>query len=143
MKSFLFSLLLSCVFSTVFSQDFGLLNEEWVYDHDGGTSDGVTLVQYDRDTIVNNRIVRVFTKKLIRQINNEIREFEASPLFIYEENGVVESSKDLIYFDTLYDFNARVGTTLSFPERTGSGVPTGEVLERIVVDKFDFDNNPF
>ena len=88
MKSFLFSLLLSCVFSTVFSQDFGLLNEEWVYDHDGGTSDGVTLVQYDRDTIVNNRVVRVFTKKLIRQINNEIREFEASPLFIYEENGV-------------------------------------------------------
>ena len=132
------------LFFTTFcqAQDFGNLNAEWVYDHRGGTVFGVTLVEYDRDTIIQGDTIKLFFRTFIRETSSGVVTLPHSqPIYIRDRNNVVEFSYVPIHFDTLYNFNADIGSSWTIRERRFDGTFTGERLTRTVLDTFHYDFN--
>ena len=123
-------------------QAFGDKNAVWVYNHNGWVP-GITKVQKDRDTLVNGRQVKIFTKTAYRKLyDGEIIRFDLLPVYIREDAGVIEYSERLTHFDTLYNFDLSIGETWTIPERDIlTGQPTGLTIERTLVDTFTLNIN--
>ena len=124
------------------AQTFGDNNAEWVYDFRGFNS-GVTKIKKDRDTIVDNRTINIFRKIACRENSGgELIIFDLRPLYIRQEGGIIEFSENLMSFDTLFNFNLKIGESWTIPERNFiSGEPTGSTLERTVLDTFHITIN--
>ena len=125
------------------AQDFGTLNAQWVYDHRGGTVFGVTLIEYDRDTIIQEDTIKLFFRTFIRETSSGVVTVRNSqPIYVRDRDQVVETSyNQLMEFDTLYNFNADVGSSWTIRERRFDGSFTGNSLTRTVLDTFHYNFN--
>ena len=132
------------LFFTTFcrAQDFGNLNAQWVYDYKGGHAFGVTLVEYDRDTIIMGDTIKLFFRTYNWETSSGvITSRRSEPIYIRDRNQVVEYSYVPTHFDTLYNFNADIGSSWTIRERRFDGTFTGERLTRTVLDTFHYDFN--
>ena len=124
------------------AQDFGTLNAQWVYDYSGGLAIGVTLVEYDRDTIIQGDTIKLFFRTYNWETGSgEITLQRSEPIYIRDRNNVVEFSYVPTHFDTLYNFNAEIGSSWTSRERRFDGTFTGEKLTRTVLDTFHYSLN--
>ncbi|MEM6806114.1 MAG: T9SS type A sorting domain-containing protein [Bacteroidota bacterium] len=94
------------IFSSHFlqSQNFASPDASWVFSRNSLWDPGVTKVEYEKDTIIDNRSCRKFVRVYIAEIPPE--PIFTNPLYFYIENGRVEFSTDAIHFDLLYNFRA-------------------------------------
>lgn len=93
------------------AQEFGTSDSKWLYDHNGVWSEGITEIQYEKDSLIDWRLTKKFTKKGTRRIRpNGIPETEIlKPIYIHTNNGIIEFSVDALHFDTLINFQAYKG----------------------------------
>ena len=124
--------------SFLIAQTFGDKNAEWVYDYIGLGVDGITKIKQVRDTVIDSQTIKVFQRNFTRQNSSgEIFNGNLDPIYIKQKDGLIEFSEDLINFDTLYNFDLKIGQSWTVPERDFfTGEPTGVTLERIVLDTF-------
>ena len=109
-KRLLFFLISMLLINNVSTQSFGTNNSEWVYDYLGGIGFGITKISYKKDTIIEDRQVKIFTKKAYRlKMNGDSVSGSFKPIYIHSKHGIVEYSQDEINFDTLYNYNAKIG----------------------------------
>jgi len=111
MKKVLFFIVISLwTLTHISGQEFGTPDSEWVYDYSGGHSYGVTKLMYSKDTLIRRRLVSVFIKEAYRY--STLRDsfvYFPEPIYLHSRNGIVEFSTDKINFDTLYNYNAKIG----------------------------------
>jgi len=105
----LFALLISSVIC--FAQEFGTSDSKWVFDYNGVWSKGITEIQFEKDTFIDNRPCKKFIKKALRRAmaNGPIVSEALFPLYLDNKNGLIEFSEDGLHFDTLINFKAKIG----------------------------------
>ncbi len=111
MKTKFTFLILLTTFKIGYSQEFGSKDARWVYNYDGTWSKGVTIMQFERDSIMDGIPTRIYKKEGIRFIrkDNSTINFALKPIYIRSIDGVVTTSEDAKIFDTLYNFKAEIG----------------------------------
>ncbi|MDW3650793.1 MAG: T9SS type A sorting domain-containing protein [Bacteroidia bacterium] len=93
------------------SQNFASNDTEWVYDDSGFWASGISTFSFDSDTTIASRTVKKFRRDVQSYFNgttDTIRR-ELFPVYYYENNGIVEFSRNAINFDTLLNFQADPG----------------------------------
>lgn len=109
MKRKLLSLLIfSACFSLVNAQTWG--GERWTYSYSNFAYLGFSEIAFEKDTIVSDLNVQKFNRRIKyrHQVLGFIQEFQLTPIFMNENQGVVFLLTGN-EFDTLYNFNAQVG----------------------------------
>lgn len=94
------------------SQYFARKDSKWVYVYFGWFQDGYNEISYLRDTVFSGSACSMYKRKYIRidKTGRDTSIFGNSlPLFLKEENGVVEFADRYTAWDTLYNFKAQVG----------------------------------
>ena len=110
-----------------FSQDFGTPDVKWVYDH---KLNGITEILFEKDTLIDGQIFNKFSKQIIRIDGGDTLKVGLKPIFLRENNGIVQYTEDLIYIDTLYHFNAEIGTVWTiFEDNLKNDSITFEILD--------------
>ena len=94
-----------------YTQEFGSKDARWVYNYNGFWSKGVTIMQYESDSILDGIPTRIYKKEGIRYIRKDssILKFALKSIYIRSIDGVVTTSEDAVIFDTLYNFKAEIG----------------------------------
>ncbi|MBK8483019.1 MAG: T9SS type A sorting domain-containing protein [Saprospiraceae bacterium] len=105
----LFAFLISSGISV--AQEFGTSDSKWVFDYNGVWSEGITEIQFEKDTFIDNRLCKKFIKKALRRVRPKgpIESETLFPLYLYNKNGLIEFSEDGLHFDTLINFKAKIG----------------------------------
>lgn len=100
----------------VYTQDFGSNDARWVYNYDGTWSYGVTIMQYEKDSIIAGIPTKIYKKEGIRIIRRDssIIKFALRPIYIRTINGIVTTSENAVYFDTLYNYKAEKGRSWDY-----------------------------
>ena len=118
------------------TQPYGGSNAKWVYNFTGAV-EGVTVVEPSRDTLVGNRLLTIFEKAtFFIDDYDEMGVWNRAPVYIHSDAGIVEFSTDLIHFDTLYNFQLKIGDSWSIIERELSGQLMRDTIVGTVVDTF-------
>lgn len=97
--------------TTILAQEFAANDSRWIYNYNGYWSIGRTDIQYQQDTILDNRLTKIFsitTTRLIKKDSSRYIE-NIGPIFLRSDKGIIESSTDGLYFDTLINFKAEIG----------------------------------
>jgi len=91
-----------------FSQNFGSQDTRWTFDY---LLHGITEVFYEKDTVMFDRDFRKFIKRNTNINFGDTIVQDLDPVFFSDNEGVITYTKDLIYFDTLFNFKAKEGDT--------------------------------
>lgn len=108
-KVCLFLILFTQFGSNLFGQAFGGKNARWVFDYRGGATNGITIINYIKDTVIGQRIVSIYMKRGIRKFNNDTINVALEPIYLHAKNGIIEFSMNARNFDTLYNYKAEIG----------------------------------
>jgi len=95
------------------SQNFGSQDTRWTFDY---LLNGITEVFYEKDTFLFDKEFRKFLKRNTNINSGDTVVFDLDPVYFNDDEGVVTYTKDLVYFDTLFNFNAEVGDTWTIYE---------------------------
>jgi hypothetical protein len=119
-------LMISC--STALSQELGSPDTKWLYDL--RQKNGVTKVEYESDTIIDNIFFRKFALELTAiNIDMDTVRGNADPIYIANESGLVLYQWRDENIDTLFNFNADLGDEWTYHDGSDQYVLT-------VVDTF-------
>lgn len=131
MKRKLLSLLIfSACFSLVNAQTWGGEGARWTYSYSNFAYLGFSEIAFEKDTIVSDLNVQKFNRRIKyrHQVLGFIQEFQPTPIFMNENQGVVFLLTGN-EFDTLYNFNAQVGEKWGLKRISADQEIITEVLE--------------
>jgi hypothetical protein len=102
-----------------FTQEFGTLNSEWIYDYNGFWSHGVTRIKFDKDTLLGGELTQVYSKKAIRasRQSSDTSQYDLEPLYIRSYDGVILISEKGEVYDTLINYKAEIGRSWNIYKR--------------------------
>ena len=143
MKTLLSISLIFLFVPTIFSQQFVRKDAQWVYNYHGAFGEGYTLISYEQDTVLFNRTVKQFGRYHTRAFNSrgarDTVSVRTGAIFLYESNGIVEYSMRGHPFDTLFNYNSRLGETFaidSFYVYTDTSRILDYTVSSTVIDTF-------
>ncbi|MEP7196520.1 MAG: hypothetical protein ABI851_08370 [Saprospiraceae bacterium] len=102
-----------------YTQEFGTLNSEWIYDYNGFWAQGVTIIRFEKDTILSGVLTQVYTKRAIRRISHsaDTTSFNLTPIYIRSKDGIILISVKGEVFDTLINYKAEIGRSWNINKR--------------------------
>lgn len=121
--------------NSINAQIFGGEDSKWIFNYSARL--GITHVFYEQDTLIGERSCKKFRKQSLSVspfISPDTIQFELEPMFIHEQEGIVEFSLDKVHFDTLHNFYAPIGTSWRLYFNHNSSSPSW--LDLSIVDTF-------
>lgn len=119
MKTIILMLCIALYAINVFAQEFGTLNAEWIYNYNGFWSQGVTIVKFEKDTILYGVPTQCYAIKAIRTKLHptDSTNFDLSPIYIRAKDGIILISEGGEVFDTLINYKAEIGRSWNMHKR--------------------------
>ena len=118
MKTLLSLSFLFFYLSSIYSQQFVRNDAKWVYNFHGFFGYGYTIIAYEQDTVIDNRLVKQFgryhTQKMFS--TEDTFKLRLGAIFLYEDQGLVEYSMRGAPFQPRFNFNIGIGDTLNVRE---------------------------
>ena len=128
--------------SSVFSQQFVRNDARWVYNFHGYFGYGYTIIAYEQDTIIDNRLVKQFGRYHTQKMYDIEDTFKVrlGAIFLYEDQGLVEYSMRGAPFQARFNFNIELGDTLGIRDFFSSNDSLPYATRYIsVIDTFFLD----
>lgn len=117
------------------AQEFASPDTKWVFDYNGAWSIGITEIEFEKDTLIDDLKTRKFSKKASRvTLDNHKLNFDLDPIYFRSDSGIVVFSEDGRYFDTLFNFNAVKGRSWKVYQH--QGIKLTDSIEMTILDTF-------
>lgn len=125
-------------FNICSAQEFGTIDSKWVYNYLGTWTQGVTFIQFHKDTSIDGILTKIFKKNAKRFIYRDrtIMDFELKPIYIRSIDGIVTTSEDALNFDTLYNFKAEIGRSWYYTTHENFPWVRDDTITMTIMDTF-------
>lgn len=133
-----FTLLLFIVnMAPCFGQGFAESDSKWVFNNE---PPGILEINYEKDTVLQGKTFSEYLRTIIRLSDQDTFFFEIGSIYLHDDGGIVEYSRDGLYVDTLFNFTAGVGDQWKiFQDSTLTDSIDIEVLDVFTTTKNNID----